>query len=104
MDKVSGEVLRDILSTCKLLEVLVNMWSTSHGALWRRLEFAFSRPFADVRFVMAYVKDPAKDWKAGAEGSGDFWAAAENLIARRRGSTVVSTYMIPHAPRAMPDT
>ncbi|KAJ7839783.1 hypothetical protein B0H13DRAFT_1911031 [Mycena leptocephala] len=94
MDMVSGEVLRDILSTCKPLEVLVNMWATRNGAMRRRLEFAFSRPFTDVRFVMAYVKDPVKDWKAGAEGGNDFWAAAENLIAWRRASTVVKRLLL----------
>ncbi|KAJ7848400.1 hypothetical protein B0H13DRAFT_2361897 [Mycena leptocephala] len=97
MDKVAWEVLRDILSTCKPLEVLVNMWATRNGATRRRLVFAFSRPFADFVFDFAlewFRQGATKGWKAGADGGNDFWAAAENLIARRRRLTVVEVHFI----------
>ncbi|KAJ6452310.1 hypothetical protein C8R47DRAFT_1169252 [Mycena vitilis] len=83
-DMVTWPALRAILADCTYLKVLVNLWSSYACAQVRADEFKGITPFRDLRLVVAWVRDWAGDWEQGAAGGGDFWIAAEKLVAGRR--------------------
>ncbi|KAF8139136.1 hypothetical protein K438DRAFT_1880572 [Mycena galopus ATCC 62051] len=67
-----------ILAQCLHLQVLVSMM---HALPAKSL--ASNPPTTDVRFV-SIVCPHRKDWEVGARGGIDFWAAADNFVARKR--------------------
>ncbi|KAF8190317.1 hypothetical protein K438DRAFT_922020 [Mycena galopus ATCC 62051] len=68
-----------ILAQCLHLQVLVSMM---HALPAKSL--ASNPPTTDVRFVVSIVCPHRKDWEVGARGGIDFWAAADNFVARKR--------------------
>ncbi|KAJ6518752.1 hypothetical protein C8R45DRAFT_949139 [Mycena sanguinolenta] len=54
-------------------------------------------PMMDVRIVLTVIGDYWADWEVAARGGTDFWAAADEFVARkRRGEIAASSYMLVH--------
>ncbi|KAF8169172.1 hypothetical protein K438DRAFT_240413 [Mycena galopus ATCC 62051] len=84
-------VLR-MLAQCLQLQVLVSMPQPTAVHF-----LAKNPPTTDVRFVVSYVRSNRKDWQVGARGGTDFWAAADDFVARkRRGEIEVSCFLLDH--------
>ncbi|KAF8169160.1 hypothetical protein K438DRAFT_1774409 [Mycena galopus ATCC 62051] len=85
-----------ILSQCLHLQVLVSKPNTTIArflAMDRPTtdpSLAIVQPTTDVRFVVCICITPQflKDWEDGARGGTDFWAAADNFVARKRRSEI----------------
>ncbi|KAJ6476353.1 hypothetical protein C8R45DRAFT_377588 [Mycena sanguinolenta] len=83
-----------ILAQCVHLRVLVLKKRP-------REEIAGDLPTVDVRFVIS-TRDSKNeiDWEVGARGGTDFWAAADEFVARkRRGEIQASCYLLDHFQR-----
>ncbi|KAJ6553290.1 hypothetical protein B0H19DRAFT_1263686 [Mycena capillaripes] len=79
---VAWDVFWYVLSECKRLEVLVNLWPREHSVQgWR---ISRKPPIKDLRFVVTAYRDYYAQWYAAAEGGVDFWEAAERFIAQKR--------------------
>jgi hypothetical protein len=79
---MSDSVVQGILKHCKVLEVLVFLYS-SQTALEDgqvRLEH-----IDDLRFVRLVVEDRLTDWETAAQGGEDYWVVASALVKKRRG-------------------
>ncbi|KAJ6476346.1 hypothetical protein C8R45DRAFT_1009708 [Mycena sanguinolenta] len=79
-----------ILARCAHLQVLV-------FRTFRAKEVADNPPTTDVRFVVIQIGGYWKDWKVGIRGGIDFWAAADEFVARKRlGDIEVSCFLLGH--------
>ncbi|KAF7373256.1 hypothetical protein MSAN_00534500 [Mycena sanguinolenta] len=60
-------------------------------------EIAENPPTMDVRFVVSGAGSYSRDWEVGARGGTDFWAAADEFVARkRRGEIEASHFLLDH--------
>ncbi|KAJ7635748.1 hypothetical protein DFH06DRAFT_661564 [Mycena polygramma] len=83
---VGWDIFRTLLSDCKMLVLLVDLWQPHSDP--RAEAFAAEAPFQDDRFVVGVYNKYWVDWEAGAEGREDFWAKAEAFVARKRSGEV----------------
>jgi hypothetical protein len=91
--EVPWELFRELLTGCKLLELLLNLWP-SYGTNTGRTQ-AEHTPFTDPRFVVASMAIVAYrvDWGAGVEGRSDLWAAAETFVSQKRRGDIPGRYI-----------
>ncbi|KAJ6466780.1 hypothetical protein C8R45DRAFT_1020097 [Mycena sanguinolenta] len=75
---VGGQILRNLLHGCPHLQILVNMWAD-------RIDAIAAVGVEDVRYVVVVCDalDYWFDWEVGALGGTDFWAAADDFVARK---------------------
>ncbi|KAJ7679467.1 hypothetical protein DFH06DRAFT_1465537 [Mycena polygramma] len=69
-ERIDWDIIRGILSECASLMFLVNLWP--HYLDSRARTFAAETPLKDTRFVVRISTSYWADWKAGAEGHGDY--------------------------------
>ncbi|KAJ7480230.1 hypothetical protein B0H11DRAFT_2025346 [Mycena galericulata] len=92
-NEIPWDILRLLLSDCRHLQVLVNMWAYLRAD--RAWALAQKPPLTDHRFVVTLYRDYWEDWDAGAHGETDFWALAEIFVARKqRGEIAASCYWL----------
>ncbi|KAF8169187.1 hypothetical protein K438DRAFT_1983499 [Mycena galopus ATCC 62051] len=72
-------VVPRILAQCQHLQVLVSMPSPTGAKT-----LAKNLPTADIRFVVSFGRSYWKDWEVGARGGTNFWATADEFVARKR--------------------
>ncbi|KAJ7429274.1 hypothetical protein B0H11DRAFT_2147084 [Mycena galericulata] len=84
LNEAPWSVVEKMLTDCAKLEVLVLLWPSTSSS--KAFEWMDESPFRDVRLVAALYKDYWEDWENGARGHGNFWSAADTLVAcKRRG-------------------
>jgi hypothetical protein len=88
-EALPGGLFHELLRDCKLLQALIIVWPSL-------LRFEYEAevgeyPTQDPRFVMIVCGSYFADWLDGARGGEDFWARADNFIARKRRGEVAGT-------------
>lgn len=78
-----------ILEMCKSLQVVVAFWPPDEP-LATDDETALSR---DMRFVVMWVGNFLKDWQIGTFTGADYWARAEDFVAKRRSGKINGTQL-----------
>ncbi|KAJ6476347.1 hypothetical protein C8R45DRAFT_1217029 [Mycena sanguinolenta] len=79
-----------ILTQCAHLQVLAVI-------AYPATVIADNPPTTDVRFVVSRIGRYLRDWGVGVRGGADFWAAADEFVARkRRGEIKASFYLLDH--------
>ncbi|KAJ7238065.1 hypothetical protein B0H12DRAFT_101125 [Mycena haematopus] len=82
-ERVEGGILRNLLQGCPCLQVLVDIWTSRIGAAGMVATHR-KAGLEDIRYVVAVCCDYWSDWDVGACGGTDFWAAADDFVARKR--------------------
>ncbi|KAJ6482595.1 hypothetical protein C8R45DRAFT_305827 [Mycena sanguinolenta] len=81
--RVDSELLRNLLQGCPYLQILVNMWADRTNAI-DMVAASQKAGVRDIRYVVIVFNDYWNDWEVGARGGTDFWAAADDFVARKR--------------------
>ncbi|KAJ7678057.1 hypothetical protein DFH06DRAFT_565193 [Mycena polygramma] len=85
---IEANTLRRLLEQCPHLKALVGMWSSGLGVEPR------AAGVTDVRYVVAVCNDYWSDWEVGVRGGKDFWAAADEFIARKQRGEIEESCII----------
>ncbi|KAJ6482570.1 hypothetical protein C8R45DRAFT_305093 [Mycena sanguinolenta] len=81
---VHNKVLRNLLKGCPYLQVLVNMWAHRIDAI-DMVAVSRKAGIRDIRYIVVFFSTYYwDDWEVGARGGTDFWAAADDFVARKR--------------------
>jgi hypothetical protein len=75
-----------IVAACPKIQVIVTIFTSS----WQPSTFLNMLTISDARLVLMVVLDYVRDWEAGARGGVDFWARAEEFVARKRRGEISS--------------
>ncbi|KAJ7238059.1 hypothetical protein B0H12DRAFT_100962 [Mycena haematopus] len=81
--RVEAGILRNLLQGCPYLQVLVDMWASRISAV-EMVTAHRKAGVEDIRYVAAVCGDYWSDWDVGARVGTDFWAAADDFVARKR--------------------
>ncbi|KAJ6558725.1 hypothetical protein B0H10DRAFT_2227459 [Mycena sp. CBHHK59/15] len=92
-ENISSFILSHVLSHCARLHVFVTIWITMWYAHGRQTAEAFSEALTitDSRVVLMVVADYNADWEVGTQGGDDFWARADEFVARKQRGEIKTT-------------
>ncbi|KAJ7689557.1 hypothetical protein B0H17DRAFT_1331683 [Mycena rosella] len=97
--EVPWNVINTVLADCPRLETLVNL----RGSSTLTHAHPGGVPVRNVRFVEGTFEDYWSDWEAGAKGLPDFWALADDFIARKRAGAIDGVSLILQLPYILTD-
>ncbi|KAJ7248027.1 hypothetical protein C8J57DRAFT_1358626 [Mycena rebaudengoi] len=96
LPEIAAHRIQTILADCRNLRVLADLFPPHRRAA--ALAVASNPPPTDRRFVVVPWKNHWADWGLGTRGGADFWARADDFIARKmRGEIAGQLLYLPYA-------